>query len=805
MFKNLKIRWKIILSFIPIMLISFMIMAVVIVVIIKFNGDKEIETFRSLEMSKLKINLKNYVDIAYETIDTNYKNANKKGQIEKRYGTRLKNIIDLTEHIIKESKAKVATGEISVEEAKQIAASQIKSLRYDSGTGYIWINDTGRPYPKMIMHPTAPSLDGQILDDPKYNCALGKKQNLFAAFVDVTEKSGEGFVDYLWPKPTKDGLTTEQPKLSYVRLIKDWNWIIGTGIYVDDAIRDSVQRVMNDIKKMRYDQGVGYFWINDTGRPFPKMVMHPTVPSLDGKILDDPKYDCALGKKQNLFAAFVDVTETSGEGYVDYLWPKPTKNGLTTEQPKLSFVKRYEPLDWIIGTGVYIDDIDASIQAKTDTINSEITLMITVIVIVLLIIVSLAIISFWFISNGITGPIESSSKVARKVTDGDLFVEIEIRQNDEIGELLGGMRDLVRALRSKAEITEQISQGNLSIGNQMKQEMGDKLEKDILGKSILKMVQNLNNSFRQVKNAVFKVTEIAEQVSDSSQALSDGAVKQAASLEEMSSSLTQLASTANSNVEKAEQANRLVDESSKASEVGYAEMSKMVDAMSDITNASTDISKKIKVVDEIAFQTNLLALNAAVEAARAGRYGKGFAVVAEEVRNLANKSAEAAKDINEMIEGSIEKVNYGNDVAAKTAELLNRTKEIILKVSELVTEITASSKEQNQGIDEINKALEQVNDITQQNSASSEETASVAQELTAEASQLKAMLQRFQLADDDQNQPSTDSAQHLVAKSLPYAPQSEPESNYLQHSNRSSRKGGNLSKTIVLDDKEFGR
>ena len=364
---------------------------------------------------------------------------------------------------------------------------------------------------------------------------------------------------------------------------------------------------------------------------------------------------------------------------------------------------------------------------------------------------------------------------------------------------------MVRALRSKAEITEQISQGNLSIGNQMKQEMGDKLEKDILGKSILKMVQNLNNSFRQVKNAVFKVTEIAEQVSDSSQALSDGAVKQAASLEEMSSSLTQLASTANSNVEKAEQANRLVDESSKASEVGYAEMSKMVDAMSDITNASTDISKKIKVVDEIAFQTNLLALNAAVEAARAGRYGKGFAVVAEEVRNLANKSAEAAKDINEMIEGSIEKVNYGNDVAAKTAELLNRTKEIILKVSELVTEITASSKEQNQGIDEINKALEQVNDITQQNSASSEETASVAQELTAEASQLKAMLQRFQLADDDQNQPSTDSAQHLVAKSLPYAPQSEPESNYLQHSNRSSRKGGNLSKTIVLDDKEFGR
>ncbi len=289
MFKNLKIRWKIIFSFVPIMLVSFIMMAIALVIMVKLNSVREVEEFRASEMDKVKNNLENYVNIAYETIDSNYKNAKKKNQIEKTYGRQLKNIIDVAENLIAETTARAKAGEISLEEAKQLASQQIKKLRYDSGKGYIWINDTGRPYPKMIMHPTVPALNGQVLDNPKYNCALGKKQNLFAAFVDVTEQSGEGFVDYLWPKPTKDGLTTEQPKLSYVRLIKDWDWIIGTGIYVDDALQDAIQKIIYDVKKMRYDHGVGYFWINNMDKPFPKMVMHPTVPSLDNKILDNPK------------------------------------------------------------------------------------------------------------------------------------------------------------------------------------------------------------------------------------------------------------------------------------------------------------------------------------------------------------------------------------------------------------------------------------------------------------------------------------------------------------------------------------
>jgi methyl-accepting chemotaxis protein len=287
------------------------------------------------------------------------------------------------------------------------------------------------------MHPTLPALNGKVLDDSKYNTALGTNKNLFQAFLDVCEKQGEGFVDYHWPKPSSEGMIPDVPKLSYVRHFKPWDWIVGTGIYIDDAERDTLNKITTDVKAMRYADGAGYFWINDNTRPYPKMVMHPTVPNLDGRILDDPRYNNALGKEQNLFEAFLDVTQTDGEGYVDYLWPKPTPDGLTRKQPKLSYVKLYKPLGWIIGTGVYIDSVEETVARKKDQLDSQVNALIVKISVIAAFVIAIAVtISFAF-ANTLAKPIEHLTQVAENISLGkDLDKKIaESDRKDEIGTL----------------------------------------------------------------------------------------------------------------------------------------------------------------------------------------------------------------------------------------------------------------------------------------------------------------------------------------------------------------------------------
>lgn len=404
---------------------------------IRQQGNERIENFRAEELAKVKVHLKDLVDVAYETIDQNHRNLSDLDFLSQYYREKLDNILNTGESIINKYKQQHAQGAISLEQAKTRAMEDIKALRFDGGTGYIWINDTGKPYPTMIMHPTVPELDGQELKDPKFNNAQGVNKNLFVAFVEVTEQGQDGYVDYLWPKPTENGLTEQQAKLSYVRRYADWDWILGTGIYIDDAEEDISNLIKNSVKAMRYADGTGYFWINDNSQPFPIMVMHPTIPELDGQVLNDPKYNNAQGVDKNLFVAFNEVTAENGEGFVDYLWPKPTPNGLTERTEKMSYVRLHEPTGWIIGSGAYIDNIDASVVAKQAEIDRQINdLMISNLLVSGLFVV-LAVMASWVFSNRTTQPIRNLTQVANEISHGNNLSQTisEIDRNDEIGEL----------------------------------------------------------------------------------------------------------------------------------------------------------------------------------------------------------------------------------------------------------------------------------------------------------------------------------------------------------------------------------
>ncbi|MBB5366569.1 MULTISPECIES: methyl-accepting chemotaxis protein [unclassified Janthinobacterium] len=306
----------------------------------------------------------------------------------------------------------------------------------------------------------------------------------------------------------------------------------------------------------------------------------------------------------------------------------------------------------------------------------------------------------WLLTTGIVGPLRTAVDVARRVADGDLTAQIDASAKDETGQLLLALKDMNSSLLT------------------------------IVG---------------EVRSSTDSIATSSTQIAAGNQDLSSRTEQQAGSLEETASSMEELTSTVKQNADNARQANQLAATAAQVAVKGGTVVAQVVGTMDAINVSSNKIVDIISVIDGIAFQTNILALNAAVEAARAGEQGRGFAVVATEVRNLAQRSSQAAKEIKTLIGDSVEQVNAGSKLVAEAGSTMDDIVASVHRVSDIITEITAASNEQSVGIDEINRAIGQMDAVTQQNAALVEESAAAAESMQHQAHNLAHVVSVFNL------------------------------------------------------------
>jgi methyl-accepting chemotaxis protein len=372
------------------------------------------------------------------------------------------------------------------------------------------------------------------------------------------------------------------------------------------------------------------------------------------------------------------------------------------EQANQVFEKTYRPA--AAQYQALVQDLLAMQRGKIDTIGKEIDSVSansrSLLTVLAVLAVAFGALCAYVLTKGITMPLSRAVDAARRVAAGDLTGDIRVHGNDETGQLLGALRDMNQALL---------------------------------------------NIVSEVRNGTHSITIASSEIAAGNQDLSARTEQQAASLEETASSMEELTSTVKQNADNARQANQLAGAAASVARKGGSVVSEVVGTMESIDASSRKIVDIIAVIDGIAFQTNILALNAAVEAARAGEQGRGFAVVASEVRNLAQRSAAAAKEIKELIGDSVEKVNAGTRLVSDAGNTMEEIVSSVQRVSDIISEITAASAEQSSGIDEVYKAVGQMDQVTQQNAALVEEAAAAAESMQNQASNLADVVSVFKV------------------------------------------------------------
>jgi methyl-accepting chemotaxis protein len=444
----------------------------------------------------------------------------------------------------------------------------------------------------------------------------------------------------------------------------------------DEAKRQAIEM----LRKQRYS-ATEYFWINDM---HPNVVLHPIKPELEGKDASNLKSPTG----QLIFVDFVKQVKV-GDGFVSYVWPKP---GSTEPVPKISYVKGFAPWGWVVGSGVYVENVDAAVWRRAIGFAGGTLLLLGLLA-------GFGLLISRGIQRQLGGEPSYVSALTQRIAQGDLAMHIDLKPNDNSSMLfdIGVMRDTF------ATIVREVREGSESVA-----------------------------------------TASAE-IAHGNQDLSARTESQASSLEQTAASMEQLNGTVQHNADSATQASQMAVQASSVAVQGGQVVAQVVDTMHGINEASRRIADIISVIDGIAFQTNILALNAAVEAARAGEQGRGFAVVASEVRSLAGRSAAAAKEIKTLIDTSVERVASGTALVDQAGSTMTEVVSSIGRLVDVMGEISAASRQQSLGVSQVGEAVAQMDQVTQQNAALVEEMAAAASGLKSRAGDLVQIVALFKL------------------------------------------------------------